>query len=88
MTAMQYFFLGATSIFSFDRVHFFSFDETDIEKDIKNIYPFDNDADAIRHDFENVGRDIQKAIESVVHGVSSTLDYSLRPLRKSLRSLR
>ena len=58
MTAIQYFFLGATSVFSFDRVRLFD----DIEAELDRIHPFASDADAIRHDFENVGRDIQKAI--------------------------
>jgi len=62
MTAIQYFFLGATSVFSFDRVRLFSFDYTDIERDLKNIHSFGSDADAIRSDFENVGRDIQKSV--------------------------
>ena len=58
MTAMQSFFQGVTSIFSFGRVRLFD----DIEAELDRIYPFASDADAIRHDFENVGRDIQKAI--------------------------
>ena len=58
MTAMQSFFQGVASIFSFGRVRLFD----DIEAELDRIHPFASDADAIRHDFENVGRDIQKAI--------------------------
>jgi hypothetical protein len=38
------------------------FDDVDFEADFKDIRPFASDDDAIRHDFENVGRDIRKAI--------------------------
>ena len=55
------FFLGMLSVFSFDRVRLFEPDEIDIETDLKEIRPFASDTDAIRYDFENIGRDLQTA---------------------------
>jgi len=50
------------SVFALDRVRLFVSEDIDIETELKNIRPFASDADAIHHDFQNVGQDIYKAI--------------------------
>ena len=61
--SMRYFLWGMMSVFTLERVRLFVSDDIDIESEFKNIRPFASDADAIRHDFENIGRDIHKAIK-------------------------
>jgi len=56
------FLLGALSIFGLDRVRLIDNDTVDYTADLEGIHPFSSDAEAIRHDITNIGRDIQNAI--------------------------
>ena len=60
------FWLGVYSVFTLDRVRLFgnAGNKTTLKsaKELKRIRRFDNDADALQYDAENIGRDFQKAI--------------------------